>query len=140
MVQERIKCRYNLKIKHIVEDDTCPICQSAPETMQHLILECLFAKTVWECMGFDIAGVGVARLWEIPKPVQVPAAHFSVLLLLVSWSIWKHRNGVTFSDHRPSERRLLTMAKEMARLWQYRLPRDDAAVTEIWCSMLFSNM
>jgi hypothetical protein len=102
MVQERLKCRHNLKIKNIVEDESCPICNAAPETTNHLILDCVFARAVWQPMGFDVSAHELAQLWELLKPDQVPLLHYNVLLLLICWALWEHRNDVVFNASEPS--------------------------------------
>lgn len=47
LVQGRIQCKSNLLFKHIVDNDTCDLCRSAPETPDHIISQCPFAQSFW---------------------------------------------------------------------------------------------
>lgn len=38
-----------LKHRHIVDDDTCPLCNEELETISHALLYCSKMREVWEC-------------------------------------------------------------------------------------------
>jgi hypothetical protein len=56
VVQGHIKCRTNLKRKHILED-TCPICDVDQETATHLLLTCPFSLQLWNKFGIDVSSL-----------------------------------------------------------------------------------
>ncbi|KAJ1278509.1 hypothetical protein BS78_04G085000 [Paspalum vaginatum] len=133
LVQQRIKCRYNLKRKNIVDDDVCPVCRGGVETSNHLILQCPFAKHIWARLHIDTADHNVSSLWE-------SATHYNMFLLMVSWFLWKHRNDVTFNGLTPCRGRLKAALLDAAPLWRHRLPVASAAVVDSWCSIFSLNM
>ncbi|TVU23527.1 hypothetical protein EJB05_25901, partial [Eragrostis curvula] len=139
--KERIQCRMNLLTKTIVDDDICELCSSAAETSDHIILHCPIAQAFWEALHFDVPpSLSVRRIWEMPRPPDVPALHYNVFIQLCCWQIWKHRNDVVFQREQQSLTRLLQTCKEEALLWRCRLPRDDVSVSDAWCSYIGVNM
>ncbi|CAN6175354.1 unnamed protein product [Urochloa humidicola] len=69
----------------------------------------------------------------------VPARHYHVLLLLISWHLWKHRNAVVFNNESASHARFWNACKEDAQLWSHRWPHSERAIADVWCSV-FSSM
>ncbi|WVZ49731.1 LOW QUALITY PROTEIN: hypothetical protein U9M48_001062, partial [Paspalum notatum var. saurae] len=115
LVQQRIKCRYNLKKKNIVDDD------GDVGTPNHLVLQCPFSKNIWARLHIDTATHDVSSQWELPQPLMVLAAHYNMFLLMVSWFLWKHRNDVTFNSLSPCRGRLKAALLDAAPLWCHRL-------------------
>uniref|UniRef100_A0A0A9HM32 Uncharacterized protein n=1 Tax=Arundo donax TaxID=35708 RepID=A0A0A9HM32_ARUDO len=106
----------------------CPLCDQAGENIQHLLVECVFARQVW------VETLQRLHLGTIaPQP---SSNHFSnwwrramrgvakehrkglnSLVILIAWEIWKHRNDCVFNNARPSVVAVIeTVAKESA-LW-----------------------
>lgn len=140
LVQHKIKCRRNLYRKNIVDIETCPICLECPETANHLILECSFSRQIWANLSIGTEGHDVASLWLLPRPAPIPSAHYNMLLLLVCWMLWKHRNEVVFNGLPPSRDRFRRALIDTAMLWRHRLKPEDAAVPETWCGLFNFNM
>jgi hypothetical protein len=136
LIQERIKCRYNLKQKHVLDEDTCPICGAESETADHLILKCPFARTLWHQMGFVADGTQVASLWNIARPANLPATHSTTFIHLICWMLWKHRNDVVFNSMPPSHNRLSRACMDAVNLWKFRLPVGDRGVVTQWCNLV----
>ena len=132
----RKRFRANLVIKHVVDDAECEVCRADDESPDHLILHCTIATQFWAKLGIRVHQASVSQLWMLDKPPGVPAQHYSTFLLLCAWQIWKHRHEVAFRSQEPSLLRLLLSCKEEARLWSYRLPRQDKEVADA-CVMCF---
>jgi hypothetical protein len=138
VVQDRIKCRTNLKRKHILEDDTCPICDADPETATHLLLTCPFSLQLWNKFGIDVSSLQACTIWNIDRPGHIDALHFETLVHLICWMLWKHRNGVVFNNLPPSASRLAATFRDAAHLWQHRFPAAERSVVEQWCHLVSS--
>ena len=92
-----IQCRANLLRKKIVDDATCELCAEAAETVDHLLLHYPFAASFWQRLGIQMESDAAAcNLLHLPKPENLPAAHFDTFVLLCCWHLWKRRNGIVF--------------------------------------------
>uniref|UniRef100_A0A453NPX8 Reverse transcriptase zinc-binding domain-containing protein n=2 Tax=Aegilops tauschii subsp. strangulata TaxID=200361 RepID=A0A453NPX8_AEGTS len=107
--------------------ERCPLCDQAPETMNHLLLGCTFARQIWhEVLSWlRVPGPPPAQVpslndwWQstrqlVPKPMRKGLAS---AVLLVPWMLWKHRNDCVFNHGCPLVADLLTKIKEEATLW-----------------------
>ena len=77
----------------------------------------------------------ICDLRSLGRPASLPSAHFDTFVLLCCWQLWKRRNGIVFRQEDMPLAHLLQMCKLEARAWSCRLPRDDAVVSDQWCSV-----
>ena len=83
--------------------EVCPFCDQAEETINHLLVGCVFSRQVWASI-FQLLGLmqlvpdpSVSRFsgwWRkvikaVPKEVR---RGLNSLIILVAWEVWKHRN------------------------------------------------
>jgi hypothetical protein len=140
LLNNRIQCRSNLFMKHILEDDICELCGNAVETADHLIFHCPVSSQFWSHIGWAEQDVPqVADLWQMTRPAHIPAKHFSMMILLCCWQIWNHRHDVVFRHQQPSLSRLLHSCKEACRLWSSRLRPQDRSYADLWCNLFVMN-
>jgi hypothetical protein len=108
--------------------ERCPLCDQQAETINHLLVSCVFARQVWDGL---LQPVGLLEL--VPQPVDEVfdewwrssnmRVHghirkgFNSLVVLGAWVIWKHRNLCVFNGSAPSVPTALQMAREEALLW-----------------------
>jgi hypothetical protein len=98
--------------------DACPFCDQEDETVQHILVSCVFAREVW-LLIFQRMGL----LTITPQPLAV---HFTSwwckaiqgvdkelkkdlnsLIILVVWEILKHHNDCIFNGAQPSVTQVL---------------------------------
>jgi hypothetical protein len=115
--------------------ECCPLCDQHAETINILLVACVFARQVW-------AGIlGVVGLQElVPQSTyevfeewwrhcslrvqdQVQRG-FNSLVILGAWVIWKHRNQCVFRGASPSVAAALLEAREEAWLWTMARAKD----------------
>ncbi|KAJ8755052.1 hypothetical protein K2173_016557 [Erythroxylum novogranatense] len=84
-LRNALPCRTNLKKKHIVIDDNCPICGAAAEDELHILLRCTFATSVW-CLYF--------ANWTLPHTSTLHSWFEQIFMIL--WSLWTNRNEVVW--------------------------------------------
>jgi hypothetical protein len=135
LVQERIQCHVNLVCKHVLDDDAREIC-GLREDNDHIVFCFPFAAHVWAKLGVETTTVSVRSPWLVPCPASIPKQCNNCFLLLICWMLWKHRNDVVFSVASPSQDRFWASCRSEARLWCYRLPREDRVVVDAWCLAL----
>ncbi|WVZ89347.1 hypothetical protein U9M48_035768 [Paspalum notatum var. saurae] len=92
---------------------TCPLCDQEQETMQHLLISCVFSREVWTLVfsnlwlhdlipqldGKSFSGWWSGAIKRAPKEVK---KGLNSLIILVPWEIWKHRNDCVFEGCSPS--------------------------------------
>ena len=109
----------------------------AAETVDHLLLHYPFAASFWQRLGIQMEPDAAAcNLLHLPKPENLPAAHFDTFVLLCCWHLWKRRNGIVFRQESLNLPQFLQNCKLDARAWSCRLPRQDMGVSDHWCNVL----
>uniref|UniRef100_A0A453GR76 Reverse transcriptase zinc-binding domain-containing protein n=1 Tax=Aegilops tauschii subsp. strangulata TaxID=200361 RepID=A0A453GR76_AEGTS len=105
----------------------CLLCDQAPETIQHLVLACPFARQAWHVTlaWLHIPAPApehdpsVMDWWLHAKDTTPPTQRKALqsVALLVPWMIWKHMNEFVFDNVTPSTTRLLDKIKDKIRWW-----------------------
>ena len=85
----------------------CPLCNSYPETIVHLLRDCHVAANCWQNLGI---GVCTPEFYSMSLPIwlenncksiktsnhlQIP---WSTIFAFGIWTIWNHRNSVVFKN------------------------------------------
>ncbi|PNT75242.1 hypothetical protein BRADI_1g29022v3 [Brachypodium distachyon] len=93
----------------------CPLCDQEMETICHLLLGCVVARKVWTSLlssrgHADWIPEADSRLrdwWtSLPLPCQT-RKDFRTAIILVLWTIWRHRNDVVFNGASLAAARIL---------------------------------
>jgi hypothetical protein len=112
LLQRRIQCRSILFKKHIVDNLSCEICQTAEESPEHIMWGCDLGKQVWSKLGIVfLQDSDVSALYSISPPTGVPLDLFPTFIVLVCWQIWKARNAKIFSNETQTLAQVLTLCK-----------------------------
>lgn len=107
-----------LSSRGIIEEDTCPLCKRMPETIGHLLKDCIYARDFWYKMNAPPLVIpSLQAIDDVNDWLQVnclsKAMHQSSILWryvfpFATWELWKHRNKVAFENsplninlHRP---------------------------------------
>ncbi|CAL1392026.1 unnamed protein product [Linum trigynum] len=106
----------------------CPVCWEASETLEHMFLECLVARALWDHSGLAHLGEGLPRhtfplfLKKLLAVVHNPALVMSVVAVL--WRIWRSRNWVVFEGKQFGIPALMRQFHQQIQEW-LSLPRDQ---------------
>ena len=106
----------------------CPLCDQAAETIQHILIRCVFSREVWTLIFQKLGLLALApqpgsssfiRWWcrfrkAVPKELR---KGLNSLIILVAWEIWKHRNSCVFDNSRPSVEEVLKAVNVEGGLW-----------------------
>ena len=106
----------------------CPLCDQDEETVQHLLVACVFSRQVWFSVlsQMDLQPLDpdnnavVLQDWWREAVLRVPKERrggFNSLVALVAWWLWKHRNACVFDNVPPSVTKIIEDIKGEARLW-----------------------
>ncbi|GJN12867.1 hypothetical protein PR202_ga31184 [Eleusine coracana subsp. coracana] len=108
--------------------ESCVLCDQQDESIQHILIGCVFAKQVW----FNLLHkVGLSSLapqaddnsfedWWV-KTDRLALSIFkkgvNSLIILGAWMIWKQRNDVVFNGASPNVQRTLSLIVDEVHLW-----------------------
>jgi hypothetical protein len=108
--------------------EQCPLCDQHPETINHLLTSCVFARQFWagRLQPVDMLQLvpqpadGVFEDWWCASSSRVQEQlrkGFNSLVILGAWVIWKPRNSCVFNGAAPSVPAAFLVAREEALLW-----------------------
>ncbi|WVZ50907.1 hypothetical protein U9M48_002113, partial [Paspalum notatum var. saurae] len=98
--------------------DACPLCDQADETLQHILIGCVFSRQIWALIlqSLQLADITPTMAdsgffsWWAPSVKSVPKnirKGLSTLCILVAWEIWKFRNLCVLEGLQPNVQLLL---------------------------------
>ena len=104
----------------------CPFRDQHEETMDHLLVTCVFAREIWLWVlsaadRRDVVATGSETLqsWCIrQEQVQDRRRTTRAITLLVMWELWKHRNGIVFDGVTPSTTTVIERINTEGRVWR----------------------
>jgi len=108
--------------------DCCPLCDQEEESINHLLVECVFTREFWFIL---LRQVGLQALspqptdnsfldwWERANNATSDLVRQGVgsLIILGAWTLWNHCNCSVFYGAAPSMARALMVAGEERWLW-----------------------
>jgi hypothetical protein len=86
--------------------ERCPLCDQASETLDHILVSCVFAREFWFLLLQQF------RLHSLAPTIG------AVLIVLGAWILWKHPNRCVFDGISPSIPAALSQAREERYLWE----------------------
>ncbi|WVZ83247.1 hypothetical protein U9M48_030415 [Paspalum notatum var. saurae] len=108
------------------DDDRCALCDQDQENINHLLLQCVFAREVWfralRVLSWEAVVPSTSALlmewWSVSRR-RVHQDHrptFDAVVLLVIWSLWKERNARVF-DRGRSQPSVLAKIVAEGKFW-----------------------
>jgi hypothetical protein len=109
--------------------ECCPLCDQEEETIDHLLVNCVFAREFW---FFLFRQVGLQNLspqspdlsfhawWDDASSISevgLKRQGVNSLIILGAWTIWNHRNSCVFDGAAPNLAKALILAGEERHLW-----------------------
>lgn len=106
--------------------DACPLCDQHEETMDHLMVTCVFAREVWHWISVDTGRPEFQPRddetlgeWCIRQDLRNEHRKSTwAKCLLGMWMLWKHRNDIVFNGASPSIARITERLGEEGRIWR----------------------
>jgi hypothetical protein len=110
--------------------ESCPLCDQKGETINHLLVACVFSREVWFLV---LQQFGLQALTPQPQmgdhsfedwwehiSTRVPDHQkkgLNAMVILVAWAIWNHRNRYVFDGVQPSLDMLLPCIRDDLHVW-----------------------
>ena len=128
MFRNQVWTADRLAKRNLPHPEACPLCDQMDETINHLLVGCVFAWQVWTLV---LQQLGLLQLapqptvthflgWWRRSTAAIPKEArkgLNSLIILVSWEIWKHRNICVFDNKRPSVQEVLRAINAEGGLW-----------------------
>ena len=124
----------------MIQDLLCPWCRTRDETEMHILVDCLIAAMVWDCIGSwcripPIFAFGIKDLLQVYKTfpgckMKKKIVHGIVVVSM--WAIWKARNETVFNGKEPSVERIVSTVKSMSFLWVKNRTKCNRIVWKDW--------
>ena len=103
LMHDRLSTRELLKRKNMaLPSYFCVCCNlSVEESISHLFLHCMFARSCWSSIGLNIGQSDpFTTLKQLRNQLNVP--FFMEVIILMCWGIWMQRNDFIFKGIQPS--------------------------------------
>jgi hypothetical protein len=108
--------------------EKCPLCDQMEETMNHLLVSCVFSRQFWfnllrQVQLQDLTpqpdNNSFMEWWgNLNNQVTGPTKKgLNSIIILCAWTIWKHRNRCIFNGVTPNLTACLTKAEER-KMWE----------------------
>lgn len=102
----------------------CPLCETQPDTHEHLFFECGYARQVWDTlgqfMGFsqmpnNLEGI-VFFLNLVAKAKSIRVVVAKLVFAAATYYVWQERNKRLFTKEKRTREQLVSVIKDMVRL------------------------
>ena len=124
VLRKRIPSMDNLRRRGMTIANGCPMCLRDEESVDHLLLNCKEAQSLWRAVvgWFDCRWVFPKSLIELfqawKEPIGIPRGKelWRFTFLAVIWIIWKERNSRCFEGKESSVSSLVERIKVLVAL------------------------
>ena len=152
MAHNKILTGDNISKRKIAGPHRCALCRCNLETTQHLFLDCLFAKEVWDITRLDFqisfasqtSVVALFASWNSIYPQSIPPKSFwrkvwIALPKFVCWQLWLARNQQIFKEIQQTPIQVAAKAKSLLmEAAQQKYFKEDPLLTPVekrWLSL-----
>jgi hypothetical protein len=112
-----------LQHRNLPHSDCCLLCDQEKESIDHLLVRCVFARQFWYYLLRRVGLVALAPYptepsfmewwWQMSNSISnATVKGFNSLVILGAWTLWRHRNYCLFDGVLPSISAALIMAGE----------------------------
>ncbi|WVZ63192.1 hypothetical protein U9M48_012845 [Paspalum notatum var. saurae] len=127
-IKNRVCTADRLAKRGLPHPAVCPLCDQAEETIQHVLVSCVFARQVWTLIFHDLGLPSIvpqpgctrfSNWWgqSIKSVEKAIRKGLNSLVILVAWEIWKHRNACVFEGVVPCVQQVRQAMVEEGTVW-----------------------
>ena len=145
LLKDRLPTRDNLRRKQIeLQDYLCPFCRIMEESASHLFFHCSKILPLWwESLSWvNLVGVfphhprqhSIQHMHQTHEGLMV--TRWKWWWLALTWSIWKHKNSIVFSNNTLNANKMMDEAVFLLWTWLKHLEKGFASHYNQWSSNL----
>ncbi|KAH1239475.1 putative ribonuclease H protein [Glycine max] len=145
LLKDRLPTRDNLRRKHVeLQDFMCPFCRTIEESAGHLFFHCSKVFPIWCEMLSWVNLVGVfphhprhhflQHIYGAFEGIQLD--RWKGWWLALTWTIWKHRNSIVFSNSAFNANKVVDDAVFLLWTWLKNFEKDFTTHYNQWSSNL----
>ncbi|KAM0044066.1 putative RNA-directed DNA polymerase [Helianthus debilis subsp. tardiflorus] len=147
MEMDRIPTCEALRKRNIaIEDSSCPLCNSAEETVEHVFIACRVAAILWNgvsswCKIAQVFAFSIKDLLTFHDNLRVSErkkAAVQGIIFITCWCLWRARNNFKFSNSPVKIDCILSEVKALSHFWFSKRSRFKEVGWNEWSS--FVNM
>ena len=105
--------------------EACPFCDQHEESIDHILLHCVFARQVWSiiCTAMNKPnwtprqGSSLSDWCITTQDLGRRTKDGRAVYLRTMWELWKHRNAIVFHGASPSIRTIVHHIEDEGRAW-----------------------
>ncbi|GJN14583.1 hypothetical protein PR202_gb01427 [Eleusine coracana subsp. coracana] len=135
MAHNRCWTTDRLARRNLPHPSLCPLCDQEAETINHLLVSCVFTRQFWftflQRVGLGFFAPQPSNIsfedwwrWASSSANNTLKNSLDSLIILGAWSLWRHRNDCVFNDTSRNLATALTMAGDEGKLWSMAGQRD----------------
>ena len=113
------------------------LCDLAPETVDHLLLQCPFPRQVWSTVTENLHLKDLPQnqnslwcSWRFEEPINSLQQHLDILLATGLWTLWKERNNRCFQCHAFLPKPVVIQIARLYTLWTKHLFPEPASADQ----------
>ncbi|KAL4385770.1 hypothetical protein GQ457_15G007970 [Hibiscus cannabinus] len=94
----------NMQIRRMQMTNVCPFCQSAGETVEHLMRDCGFVQQLMSRLNLPATSIQIAGPWKnwVVSYFAIPSDRYKRILVVLYWSVWYSRNKLIHEGTKPA--------------------------------------
>ena len=129
-----------LSHRGVPHPERCPLCDQATETIDHLLILCVFTREFWfrflsqvslQSLSPQPTDLSFFDWWDRVSSAtsDIILQGINSLIILGAWTIWTHCNRCVFDGAAPDIARALIIAGEERKLWSMAGARAISLLT-----------
>ena len=127
-IKNKVRTADKLAKRGLPHPAACPLCDQAEETVQHILVSCVFAWRAWTLILHELGLPAIvpqpgctrfSNWWcqSIKSVEKNLRKGLNSLIILVTWEIWKHRNECDFEGVVPCVQQVRHVVVEEGSVW-----------------------
>ena len=124
----RLNTKQRLHTKGLLQEDQimCPLCSLQPESLDHILLQCLHSQQIWIILAAELGQSITAetsfrehyeRWMAKPWRRRLSKKIWMATFFAIAWNIWLTRNDIVFDSKVFNHEKLCRHIKRQVALW-----------------------